>query len=104
MCPDVVDPIQLASDQTTERISETRRKDLLAERVMFWTGRDWKVESQSDFQATIVLDNRPNHVLHLILSIITLGAWLIVWLFITLFTGEKRKTITIAPNGRAIES
>jgi hypothetical protein len=27
----------------------------------------------------------PNHVLHLLLSVVTVGLWLWVWLFLTLF-------------------
>lgn len=28
--------------------------------------------------------SKPNHILHVILSIVTLGAWLPVWLIVTL--------------------
>ena len=41
--------------------------------------KGYRIESRSDYQATIVKGHRPNHILHLILSIITLGnSWLIV--------------------------
>ena len=30
---------------------------------------------------------RPNHILHLLLSLITLGAWLPVWLLLSIFVG-----------------
>lgn len=31
----------------------------------------------------------PNHVLHLLLSIITVGLWIFVWLFVALVGGSK---------------
>lgn len=59
----------------------------------------WRVESRSDTQATIAKGKRPSHVLHLLLSIITLGIWLIVWLVVLLFGGEKRRLITVSEDG-----
>jgi hypothetical protein len=59
---------------------------------------------ETDQQAVLVTGHRPNHLLHLILSVLTLGLWLIVWLIVALAGGEKRKTVTVAPDGRAIES
>ena len=55
----------------------------------------YRVESRSDRQAVVVKGRRPNHLLHLILTLITLGAWAIVWICIAIFGGEKRKTITV---------
>jgi hypothetical protein len=40
---------------------------------------------------------RPNHVLHLILTLVTFGLWAIVWLVLALAMGEKRRLIV--PNG-----
>ena len=52
----------------------------------------WRVESRTDTQAVVVKGRRPNHLLHLILTIVTLGVWVIVWIS-SLLGGEKRKTI-----------
>jgi len=62
------------------------------------------VESQSHIQAVVVTGKRPNHILHLILTILTLGVWAIVWIIIAIGGGEKRKTVSISPDGHAIES
>jgi hypothetical protein len=44
---------------------------------------------------------RPNHVLHLILSLLTLGLWAIfVWLPIGLFGGEKRFVLRVDQTGQ----
>lgn len=42
---------------------------------------------------TIHLVERPNHILHLLLSLVTLGAWLIVWFFRG--TSENKATCTV---------
>jgi hypothetical protein len=57
------------------------------------------VESQSDFYATLVRGHRPSHLLHLILSIITLGLWLIVWILVSVFSGEKRTMVSVDDYG-----
>lgn len=62
-----------------------------------------RIESQTDYQAVIVRGRRPNHVLHLILSLLTLGLWaFFVWLPITLFGGEKRSVISVDDYGNVL--
>lgn len=41
-------------------------------------------------QELIIADNKTNHILHLILSILTGGIWLVVWLIIGLGNSDKR--------------
>jgi hypothetical protein len=62
--------------------------------------RGWHVESQTDYQVVLVSGHRPNHILHLLLSLITLGLWLPVWLLLTIFGGEKRRVITVDERGQ----
>ena len=60
----------------------------------------YRVESQTDYQAILVRGRRPNHLLHLILSIVTLGLWAIfVWLPVAVFGGEKRRVVTVDAYG-----
>jgi len=62
-----------------------------------------RIESQTDYQAVIVRGSRPNHVLHLILSVLTLGFWAVfVWLPLTLFGGEKRSVISVDEYGNVV--
>jgi hypothetical protein len=61
--------------------------------VAQWVKWGWRVEARTESQAIMVRGHRPNHILHLILSIITVGFWIPVWICITIFGGEKRKTI-----------
>lgn len=54
----------------------------------------WRVESRSPTQAVMVRGRRTNHILHLILTLVTLGVWAIVWICVAIFGGEKRKVLT----------
>ncbi|MDE2815077.1 MAG: hypothetical protein OXK81_00040 [Chloroflexota bacterium] len=75
--------------------SETQRKSALANHIAQEVPKGWRVESQGDFQAVMVKGKRPNHLLHVILSVLTAGFWLIVWLCVVVFGGEKRQMLTV---------
>src|SRR5215207_8344529 len=80
---------------TGQRSPEDRRA-LLAQEVAGHVSHGYRVESQTDYQAIVVKGRRPNHLLHLILSVLTLGVWaLFVWLPLAMFGGEKRRVITV---------
>lgn len=55
----------------------------------------WRTESRGQFQATVVKGRRPSHLLHLILSVLTLGLWLVVWLVLALLRRERRALLTV---------
>lgn len=78
-------------------VSEDMRRAALAERVAFLGRSGWRVESHTNFQAVMVKTHRPNHILHLILSIVTLGLWLIVWAIVAL-KGKQRGRMVITVN------
>jgi hypothetical protein len=80
--------------------SAEERKRILTERITALVGSGWRVESQADFNAVLVKGHRPNHILHLILSLLTLFLWAIfVWLPICIFGGEKRRTLSVDEQG-----
>lgn len=87
------------SPPVPQRTSE-ERQEILAGAVSGHVRKGWRVESQTAHQAIIVKGRRPNHLLHLILSFITLGVWaLLVWLPLVVFGGEKRRVLTVDPFG-----
>lgn len=53
-------------------------KMILAHHIPNYVAQGWRIESQSDVLAVFVKGRRVNHVLHLILSLLTLGMWLVV--------------------------
>ena len=80
-----------ASTQT----SVQERKELLGRHIASMVAQGFRVESQSDFQAVMVKGKDVNHILHLILSLVTAGIWLLVWLLLIATGGEKRSMITV---------
>ncbi len=54
-----------------------------------------RVESRSEFQAVVVRGRRTNHLLHFLISLVTIGIWCSVWILITIAGGEKRTTIDV---------
>lgn len=79
------------------------RRQLMDTAVNEWTANGWSVASRSDFQAVFAKGHRPNHILHLLLTIITAGLWgLFVWLPLSIFGGEKRKTVSVDEYGKRV--
>lgn len=64
----------------------------------------WRIENRSDFQATIAKGHRVNHILHLILTLVTLTVWGIVWLLLVVLGGEKRELVTVDAYGNVVNS
>ena len=92
---------QLPPSPTSEEKTPDERKQVLAQTVantMAQPGR-WRVESQSDYNAIVVKGSRPNHTLHLILSIVTFGFWLIVWLIVAVVQKEMKYMLTVDAYG-----
>jgi hypothetical protein len=62
------------------------------------TGKS-RIESKSDFTAVLVSGKKVNHVLHLILTLLTAGLWLFVWLVIVITNSGGRKVISVDAYG-----
>jgi hypothetical protein len=61
----------------------------------------WRVESQSAYDAILVKGQRPNHVLHLLLTVFTVGLWAIVWLIVALANSQHHMSIHVDEYGHA---
>lgn len=75
---------------------------MLAQAVQQEVVRGARVESQQDFQAVVVFGKQVNHVLHLILTLVTCLVWGLVWLALLLFGGEKRLMIVVDDYGNVL--
>ena len=94
--PPQVEPVEsLPSAWTPDQ-----RRNALAHRLQEAVSEGWRVESQTDFQATLAKGHRTNNILHLILTIVTLGLWLIVWVIVAITNKEKHRLIAIDEYGR----
>ena len=80
---------------STEKPLEFRRREQLALEISRLASQGYRVESQSDIQATLVRGRRVNHILHLLLTLVTLGIWLLVWISLAIFGGEKRVILVV---------
>lgn len=90
---------EIGADGENRIRSEEERKSLLREFVVSKVATGSRVELQDDFSAVLVYGTKPNHVLHFILSILTAGFWLIIWLFIALGSKERRTLYKINEYG-----
>lgn len=77
------------------RVSSDERQSRLAQTVASQVATGMRVESQGPYNAILVKGKPVNHVLHLILTLVTLGFWLIVWIILVLIGGEKRSQVTV---------
>lgn len=77
--------------------TEQQRREKLAAAVSREVGGGWHVESQSDHQAVLVRPGtKVNHILHLILSVLTLGFWIPVWILIAVLKKrEHHKVVSV---------
>ena len=79
------------------------RKALLAKHVAAAFTSGARVESQTETMAVLVYGRRVNHLLHFLLGFVTLGSWWLVWIFLAITGGEKRKVITVDDYGNILE-
>jgi Na+-transporting NADH:ubiquinone oxidoreductase subunit NqrC len=88
---------------TTEAITPIPaddRKHLMDAAEAEWVRGGWRVESRSDYQAVFSKGKRPNHILHLLLTIFTLGLWGIVWIFLAITSHQKRQVVSVDEYGQ----
>jgi hypothetical protein len=84
-----VDATQSAAEAPPVRKTAEERKSALSQMVANVSAQGYRVESQGDFQAVIIRGKRINHAVHIILSVLTAGLWLIVYGVVAATGGEK---------------
>lgn len=96
----------VAHDDTAEDVlppaapSDRDRRAALEGAIQTWVRQGYRVESQGEFQAVVSKGQRPNHTLHLWLSVFTLSLWFwFVWLPILMFHKIKRRQIMVDAAG-----
>lgn len=71
------------------------RKQKLAQAIQNEVAKGGRIESQSDYSAIVRYEKPVNHVLHLILTLITIGFWSWVWLLLWILAMVAKQTITL---------
>jgi hypothetical protein len=85
-------------------LSESDRKKILDQLILTQVGRGATEVTRSDYQVVLSYGGKANHVLHFILSLLTFGLWLFVWLFIAWGNKPKRYTYTVDKFGAVSSS
>jgi hypothetical protein len=69
----------------------------MVEQVAGQVGHGWHVESQTDYQAVLIRPGtRVHHLLHVVLSVLTLGIWIPVWITIAVLKKrDKHKVVQV---------
>lgn len=83
-------------------MNDEERKRKMASAIAAAVARKGRVESQTDDMAVIVWGRPVNHLLHLVLTLVTVGFWVPVWIVLAVFGGEKRYVITIDEFGNIL--
>lgn len=60
----------------------------------------WRLEGAYGNTATMASGQPPNHVLHLILSLLSCGLWIPVWVIAAARGGVRRLVVTVDPAGQ----
>ena len=76
-----------------------QRKTILASAIAKELGEGARLEAQTDYHAVMVKGRRPSHILHLLLTLVTFGLWLIPWVLISAFSGERRRMVFVGEDG-----
>lgn len=84
-----------APSAAPERKTAEQRKAALAQMIANVSAQGYRVESQQDYQAIIVRGKPINHALHIIVSLLTVGIWLIGYAVIAATGGEKREMVQV---------
>lgn len=86
--------------QAPDPLPLTRRRELLDHEVVRKIGiYKGRLAHQTDVEAVIITGKPVNHVLHLLLSVLTLGLWLLVWPFVAIGGGERRVVLRVDEQG-----
>ena len=84
-------------------ISLAEREDWLEPAIQreLWDGA--RLESREATQAVLVRGRRINHGLHFVLSVVTLGWWLVIWFVWARHGARRRWTLVVAEDGSIVE-
>lgn len=90
------------AETSTVLMSDHNRREVLNRELQKYGAMGWRIETRSDFQATIAKGKQISHVLHLLLTVFTFGLWLLVWAVIGLLGGVKRWLLTVDEFGNVL--
>lgn len=88
----------------TEEMPAEQRRRALAQAVQAEVATGWRVESQTDESAVLARGGQVNHVLHLILTLVTCFAWAFVWIALAVINQRKVLTLRVDEFGNVLRT
>jgi hypothetical protein len=95
--------VETAGDGGSRTHPADARSAALDRRLQEYEAEGWRVESRTDYEATIAKGEKIHHLRHLLLTLFT-GLWGIVWLYLVIARGIKHEVITVDDDGNTIEA
>lgn len=89
---DIPTPPGRASGREQSRKLDSKIQALLAQQDSTQPGA-WRLESRSDTRAVLIRERKVNHRLHLLLTILTLGFWVFVWMVVAAHSTEPQRKV-----------
>lgn len=83
------------SQQPVSMLPVEQRTAALHSAVQSMAASGWVPLFVGETQATLRRGKRPNHVLHLLLSLVTVGLWVLVWAWLAIVKHERTVTLTV---------
>ena len=83
-------------------ITRSDRADTLEAEIAYWEPKGWRVRSKDPAEAELVKGAPISHGIHIFFSIATVGLWLLVYIPLLIFGGEKHKHIAVDERGRVM--
>ena len=82
--------------------SPEQRAHRLRQEVMALSTAGWIPVGDDGVTASLVRGQPVNHVLHLILTLVTCGAWAIVWIILAATGGQKHRVVWVTEYGQVM--
>src|SRR3954453_16897927 len=96
------EPTPTPAGDSHQPVSLETKKSHLAQAIQREVAAGARVESRTDTDAIIVVGKRVNHVLHLILTLVTCLLWGVVWIALVALGGEKRVSLQVDEYGNVL--
>lgn len=87
-----------------DRMDTTARSTVLDTTCSQWVAAGWTVETRSTHQAVLTSGDKPNHAMHAILTVFTLGVWAPVWIYQEIRCERQRVALTVQEDGTVHQS
>jgi hypothetical protein len=85
-------------------ITRADRSQTLDAEVQYYASRGWRLRSGTPTEAHLVRGEPVSHGLHLSFTLLTVGLWLIVYIPLMIFGGQKHKLISVDEQGKVTET